>query len=74
LSVRGLLIGAIGARARGIRNFLSQPFFVAEAYTKRSGAFVPRLETIAAFRALLSGAYDSVPEEAFVMRGTLDVG
>jgi hypothetical protein len=47
---------------------------VAEAYTKRPGAFVPRLETIAAFRALLSGAYDGFPEEAFLMRGTLDVG
>ena len=65
--------GAIGARARRIRNFLSQPFFVAEAFTKRPGAFVPRLETIAAFRALLSGTYDDFPEEAFLMRGTLDV-
>ena len=65
--------GAIGARARRIRNFLSQPFFVAESYTKRPGAFVPRLETIAAFRAQLSGAYDRFPEEAFLMRGTLDV-
>ncbi len=65
--------GAIGARARRIRNFLSQPVFVAEAYTKRPGAFVPRLETIAAFRALLSGAYDRFPEEAFLVRGILDV-
>ncbi len=65
-------VGAIGARARRIRNFLSQPFFVAETYTKRPGTFVPRLETIAAFRALLSGAYDRFPEEAFLMRGALD--
>lgn len=43
-------MGAIGARARHIRNFLSQPFFVAEAYTKRPGAFVALRETIAAFR------------------------
>ncbi len=65
--------GAIGARARRIRNFLSQPFFVAEAYSKRPGVFVPRLETIAGFKALLSGAYDGFPEEAFLMRGILDV-
>jgi RNA polymerase sigma factor (sigma-70 family) len=65
--------GGIGARARRIRNFLSQPFFVAEAYTKRPGAFVPRLKTIAAFRALLSGAYDRFPEEASIMRGALDI-
>lgn len=62
---------AMGARARRVRNFLSQPFFVAEAYTKRPGALVPRQETIAAFAALLSGRYDHVPEEAFLMCGTL---
>jgi F0F1-type ATP synthase beta subunit len=63
--------GPIGARARRIRNFLSQPFFVAEAYTKRPGVFVPRQETIEAFVALLSGGYDHLPEEAFLMCGTL---
>jgi RNA polymerase sigma factor (sigma-70 family) len=63
--------GAKGARARRIRNFLSQPFFVAEAYTKRPGVFVPRQETIAAFAALLSGRYDHLPEEAFLMCGRL---
>lgn len=63
--------GADGGRARRIRNFLSQPFFVAEAYTKRPGAFVPRQETIAGFAALLSGSYDHLPEEAFLMCGTL---
>ena len=60
-----------GARARRIRNFLSQPFFVAEAHTKRPGAFVRRQETIAGFAALLAGTYDHLPEEAFLMRGTL---
>jgi hypothetical protein len=63
--------GAKGARARRIRNFLSQPFFVAEAYTKRPGVFVPRQETIAAFAALLSGSYDHLPEEAFLDCGKL---
>jgi F-type H+-transporting ATPase subunit beta len=65
--------GEVSARARRIRNFLSQPFFVAETYTKKPGAFVPLTETVAAFRALLSGAYDQFPEEAFLMRGSLDV-
>jgi F-type H+-transporting ATPase subunit beta len=63
--------GAKGARARRIRNYLSQPFFVAEAYSKRPGVFVPLQETIAAFAALLSGNYDHLPEEAFLMCGTL---
>lgn len=60
-----------GARSRRIRNFLSQPFFVAEAYTKRPGVFVPRQETIDAFAALLSGRYDHLSEEAFLMCGRL---
>jgi F-type H+/Na+-transporting ATPase subunit beta len=64
---------ALGARARRIRNFLSQPFFVAEPYTTRPGAFVSRTDTIAAFKALLSGAYDQLPEEAFLMHGNLDI-
>lgn len=63
--------GTTGARARRIRNFLSQPFFVAEAYTNRPGAFVPRQETIVAFAALLSGSYDHLPEDAFLMCGRL---
>ncbi len=63
--------GLPGARARRIRNFLSQPFFVAEAFTKRPGAYVRRQETIAAFAALLSGSYDRLPEEAFLMCGRL---
>jgi len=63
--------GTKGARARRIRNFLSQPFFVAEAFTNRPGAFLPRQQTITAFAALLSGSYDHLPEEAFLMCGTL---
>jgi RNA polymerase sigma factor (sigma-70 family) len=65
---------ALGARARRIRNFLSQPFFVAEPYTKRPGTFVPLRETLGGFKGLLSGAYDKFPEEAFLMRGSLDMG
>jgi RNA polymerase sigma factor (sigma-70 family) len=64
--------GSIGSRARRIRNFLSQPFFSAEAYTKRAGAFVPRQNTISAFRRLLAGTYDRLPEQTFLMRGTVE--
>jgi RNA polymerase sigma factor (sigma-70 family) len=63
--------GSAGGHARRIRNFLSQPFFVAEAYTNRPGAYVPREETIAAFAALLTGSYDYLPEAAFFMCGSL---
>jgi len=63
--------GSVGGRARRIRNFLSQPFFVAEAYTNRPGAYVRRGETIAAFAALLAGSYDHLPEAAFLMCGSL---
>ncbi|MDQ6878351.1 MAG: sigma-70 family RNA polymerase sigma factor [Candidatus Dormibacteraeota bacterium] len=64
--------GPAGERARRIQNFLSQPFFVAEPFTKRPGTFVPRKRTIEDFRALLNGTYDQLPEEAFLMCGTLD--
>jgi RNA polymerase sigma factor (sigma-70 family) len=60
------------ARARKIRRFCSQPFFIAEPYTKRPGQFVPRAETIKAFKALLAGEYDHLPEEAFLMCGTIE--
>ena len=63
--------GSRVARARRIRNFLSEPFFVAEAYTYRPGAYVPRRETIAAFAELLAGSYDHLPEASFLMRGRL---
>src|SRR5438093_553079 len=64
--------GRVGARARRIRNFLSQPFFCAEAYTRRPGTFVPRAQLITGFKALLAGSYEHLPEEAFLMCGTLD--
>jgi len=65
-------VGTLGSRARRIRNFLSQPFFSAEAYTRRPGAFVPREQAITAFKALLAGSHDDLPEPAFLMCGTLD--
>jgi F-type H+-transporting ATPase subunit beta len=62
----------IVARARKIQRFLSQPMFVAEAYTGRSGRYVPREETIRGFKEILEGKHDALPEQAFFMQGTID--
>jgi F-type H+/Na+-transporting ATPase subunit beta len=56
-------------RARKIRNFLSQPFFVAEKFSGRPGKYVPIADTIASFRAILNGDGDALPEEAFTYVG-----
>ncbi|MEZ5175685.1 MAG: F0F1 ATP synthase subunit beta [Acidimicrobiia bacterium] len=56
-------------RARRIRNFLSQPMFVAEQFTGQAGVFTPLEETIASFKALLEGELDHLPEQAFYMVG-----
>ncbi len=60
------------SRARKIERFLSQPFFVAEAFTGRSGEFVPVEETVRGFREILDGEHDDVPEGAFYMKGGID--
>ncbi|MGH2531181.1 MAG: sigma-70 family RNA polymerase sigma factor [Thermomicrobiales bacterium] len=60
------------ARAVCLQRYLTQPFFVAEAFTNRPGAFVTRAATIADCGAILAGAYDDLPEDAFFMIGTLD--
>jgi F-type H+-transporting ATPase subunit beta len=62
----------IVARARRIQRFLSQPMFVAEAFTGRSGAYVPRDETVRGFREILDGKHDTLPEQAFYLVGTID--
>ena len=59
-------------RARRIRNFLSQPFHVAEAYTAFKGVYVKVSDTVRSFRAILSGEYDSYPESAFLYCGTIE--
>ena len=59
-------------RARKIERFLSQPFFVAEAFTGRSGEYVPVAETVRGFREILDGEHDDLPEQAFYMKGTID--
>ena len=60
------------ARARKIQRFLSQPFFVAEVFTGSPGKYVSLKDTIAGFKGILAGEYDSVPEQAFYMVGTID--
>ena len=60
------------ARARKIQRFLSQPFFVAEVFTGSPGKYVPLKETIRAFRGIVQGEYDALPEQAFYMVGPID--
>jgi len=59
-------------RARRIRNFLSQPFFVAEQFTGMEGAFVSVKETVRGFKEILEGKHDDLPEDAFLYVGTID--
>ena len=62
----------IVARARRIRNFLSQPFHVAETFNGFPGVFVPVKETIRSFKEILEGKYDYLPEAAFLYVGTIE--
>ncbi|MCB9992271.1 MAG: F0F1 ATP synthase subunit beta [Hyphomicrobiaceae bacterium] len=60
------------ARARKIERFMSQPFHVAEVFTGSPGVFVKLEDTIRAFKGLVAGEYDHLPEAAFYMVGTID--
>ena len=59
-------------RARKIQRFLSQPFFVAEVFTGKSGKYVKVEDTIKGFKMLLSGELDHIPEQAFYMVGGIE--
>ena len=59
-------------RARKIQKFFSQPFFVAEVFTGAPGKYVPLKDTIRSFKAILEGAYDHIPEQAFYMVGGIE--
>jgi len=59
-------------RARKMQKFLSQPFFVAEAFTGVSGAYVPLADTVRAFKEILEGKHDDKNEQAFYMKGGID--
>jgi F-type H+-transporting ATPase subunit beta len=60
------------SRARKIQKFLSQPFFVAEAFTGTPGKYVPMAESVKGFRGILEGEYDDIPEQAFYMVGGIE--
>ncbi|MGB9586163.1 MAG: F0F1 ATP synthase subunit beta, partial [Anaerolineales bacterium] len=62
----------IVARARKIERFFSQPFFVAQQFTGQEGRYVPLKETVRGFREILDGKYDDLPEQAFMMVGTIE--
>jgi len=59
-------------RARKIQRFMSQPFHVAENFTGIPGAYVRTEDTISGFEAILGGECDSIPEQCFLMAGTID--
>jgi F-type H+-transporting ATPase subunit beta len=61
------------ARARKIQKFLSQPFFVAEAFTGTEGQYVKLEDTIRGFKEVLEGKHDDIPEQAFYMVGGIDM-
>jgi len=60
------------ARARKIQRFLSQPFFVAEIFTGAPGKYVSLKDSLAAFKAILNGDHDDLPEQAFYMVGGIE--
>lgn len=59
-------------RARRVRNFLSQPFNVAEVFSGIPGKYVPLEDTIRSFERLLAGEFDDLPEQAFMFVGTIE--
>jgi F-type H+-transporting ATPase subunit beta len=60
------------ARARKIQRFLSQPFHVAEQFTGIPGAYVKIEDTVRSFKEVLDGKHDSVPEQAFYLKGSIE--
>jgi F-type H+-transporting ATPase subunit beta len=60
------------ARARKVQRFLSQPMFVAEAFTGQPGKYVALAESIRGFREIVEGAHDDLPEQAFYMVGSIE--
>ena len=60
------------ARARRLERFFSQPMFVAEQFTGRSGRYVPLKDTVQGFKEILEGKHDNLPEQAFYMAGSIE--
>ena len=63
---------AVVARARKVQRFLSQPFFVAETFTGSAGKYVTLKDSIRAFKGIIEGEYDHLPEQAFYMVGGIE--
>jgi len=59
-------------RARKVQRFLSQPMFVAEAFTGQEGRYVPIRDTVRGFQQILAGEHDDLPEQAFYMVGPIE--
>ena len=59
-------------RARRVRNFLSQPFHVAEVFSGIKGCYVSREDTVRSFKELLDGKYDDLPDQAFMFASTIE--
>jgi F-type H+-transporting ATPase subunit beta len=62
----------IVSRARKVQRFLSQPFHVAEQFTGIPGQYVKIAETIRGFREIVEGKHDEIPEQAFLLQGTIE--
>jgi F-type H+-transporting ATPase subunit beta len=60
------------SRARKIERFFSQPFFVATQFTGLEGRYVPLRETVRGFGEILEGKHDEIPEQAFMMAGSIE--
>jgi F-type H+-transporting ATPase subunit beta len=60
------------ARARKVERFFSQPFFVAERFTGVPGQYVSMKDTVRSFREILDGKHDDLPEQAFMLAGTIE--
>jgi F-type H+-transporting ATPase subunit beta len=63
---------AVVGRARRLQRYASQPFFVAEVFTGRPGAYVSIKDTVASFKEILEGKVDDLPEQAFFLAGSID--
>ncbi|HEX5415047.1 MAG TPA: sigma-70 family RNA polymerase sigma factor [Chloroflexota bacterium] len=62
----------LAERARRLRRFLTQPFYVAAPWIRWPAGFVPAAETVRTCAAILDGAYDAIPEDAFYMANGID--
>ena len=60
------------SRARKVQRFLSQPFHVAEVFTGNPGKYVKVADTVRSFKEIIEGKHDSIPEQAFYMKGGIE--